>query len=96
MIASSLLLITGLIIVFVRHETRGQGPPPSLPTLLHQAIECNGPAIVDLGLLLLIATPVIRVAVLAVGWSIAREGRFALVALVVLALLGVSLTLGFG
>jgi uncharacterized membrane protein len=49
-----------------------------------------------LGLLILIGTPVLRVAVLAVGWWMMGDRRFAAVALTVLALLGLSLALGLG
>lgn len=41
-------------------------------------------------------TPLFRVAVLAVGWALDEERRFAIVALVVLCLLGLSLILGIG
>ncbi len=47
-------------------------------------------AILDLGLLLLMLTPVLRVTILAIGWLTARQTRFALVALTVLLLLALS------
>ena len=50
----------------------------------------------DLGLLALMATPMLRVAVLALGWGLAGERRFAAVALAVLGLLGVGIALGVG
>jgi hypothetical protein len=42
------------------------------------------------------ATPIVRVGVLAVGWTIEGDWRFAAVAATVLALLGLSLYLGMG
>jgi uncharacterized membrane protein len=44
----------------------------------------------------LIATPILRVAVLALGWRITGNYRFMAVSLVVLALLAVSFFLGVG
>ena len=44
--------------------------------------------LLELGLLVLMATPVLRVVALAVGWTLAGEYRFALVAFVVLACSG--------
>jgi len=58
--------------------------------------EGNGVAWMELGVLMLLATPVLRVIVLAIGWSLQRDGRMALVALVVLLLLAVSVVLSVG
>jgi len=43
-----------------------------------------------------VVTPMFRVAVLAIGWTLEGDQRFALVALAVLRLLGVNLLLGVG
>jgi len=47
-----------------------------------------------LGILALMATPILRVGVLAAGWSLEGERRFAAIAGAVLILLGASLYLG--
>ena len=63
---------------------------------MSKAAKGDGTAILQLGLLVLMLTPVARVVVLAVGWLVDREWRFALVALFVFALLMTSLILGTG
>jgi hypothetical protein len=96
LLASGLLLVAGLAIVLATGEQRGAGPPPPFATLLAGAAAGRGVAIVDVGLLILMLTPALRVAVLGFGWARARELRFALVAASVLALLVVSVLLGVG
>jgi len=91
---SGVLLVLGLLIVFMRHEPRPEGPSLGLGMLIRTAIAGNGLSITDLGLLVLMVTPLLRVAVLAAGWAYERERRFAIVALVVLCLLGFSIFLG--
>ena len=54
----------------------------------------NGPSIVMLGVLLLIATPVFRVAVGAVGFALQRDGAFVVITVAVLAVLLASFALG--
>jgi uncharacterized membrane protein len=53
-----------------------------------------GLALLNTGLLTLIATPVVRVAVLGVGWLILGPRWLAAIALTVLALLGLGVFLG--
>jgi len=91
---SGILLIVGLIVTLAHGHPQPVGTPPSLAAVLHHALEGNGVAVMRLGLLILMATPVARVAILAVGWAAAKNWRFALACLVVLALLGLSLALG--
>ena len=63
---------------------------------IREAARGHGPGLIDLGLLALMATPIARVAVLALGWGLEGRWRFLAVALAVLALLGVGLSLGMG
>jgi uncharacterized membrane protein len=93
---SGVLLALGLIIIFVRHQPRPEGPPPGLSHLLRGALAGDGLSIIDLALVVLMLTPLFRVAVLALGWFLSGERRFAVVALVVLSLLVLSLALGVG
>jgi uncharacterized membrane protein len=53
-----------------------------------------GPALVMVGVLLLIATPVLRVAVSVVGYALERDRRFVVVTAVVLAVLLASFAIG--
>jgi uncharacterized membrane protein len=68
----------------------------SLRGLFDRALNGSSAGLMELGLLVLIFTPVLRVAMLVVGWAIARQFRFAATALVVLALLLLSMWLGLG
>jgi uncharacterized membrane protein len=54
----------------------------------------DGHAIITLGLIVLIATPVLRVAVSIVAFAIERDWTFVVITTLVLALLGVSFAVG--
>lgn len=90
---SAALLLAGLTITLAtgrQHIARQD----SLLAVVNAAAQFDGAALTVLGLLALMVTPILRVIVLAVGWSLARDWRFAAVALVVLATLAASMTLG--
>jgi hypothetical protein len=93
LVLGSVLLCWGLVISMLRNEHAPQSPPPAVSDLLHRAMQDEGPALLQLGILLLLFTPVVRVLVLAVGWAIRRDWRMAAVAVTVLALLAVSIFL---
>lgn len=95
LIASGLLLVSGSVIV-VKNQESLPIASPSLRSLVSSAASGNGVAILNLGLVLLMFTPVVRVAVLIVGWLAGREWLFAGIALVVFALLATSVILGTG
>ena len=93
--ASAVLLVAGLIAMLVQgHESAAPHAP--LDTLIRDAVQFRGPALSTLGLLVLMITPILRVVVLLAGWTMRRDWRFAAVALVVLALLILSLSVGVG
>jgi uncharacterized membrane protein len=96
LVVSGLLLIGGLALVLIAGHPRPEGPPPGFNDLLHAAVRGDAVALMDLGLLALMVSPVVRVAVLAVGWTCEREWRLLAVALLVLALLGLSMAMGVG
>ena len=94
---SGVLLLAGLAVALAR----GEKTPPtarvsSWAAVRHLARTERATALLNLGLIALVATPVVRVIVLGTGWAVNRDWRFAAVALVVLVLLGLSLVLGFG
>ncbi len=96
LVLSGLLLALGLAAATrVPRPEDGQMPQP-MGALVEHAARGDGEALMTLGLLALMATPVIRVGVLAAGWSVEGELRFAAVAAAVLVLLGASLYLGMG
>ena len=91
---SGVLLLLGLILVFARHQPRPEGLPPRFGALVAMSLDGDGLSILHLALLLLMATPILRVAVLALGWMLDGDRRFALVAALVLGLLFSSIWLG--
>jgi uncharacterized membrane protein len=96
LIGSGLLMIVGLFMAMLKNQPRPMLLITSLSDLLRMAGAGNGVAWMELGILLLLLTPIMRVIVLAIGWAVRRDGRMALVALTVLALLAISMWIGVG
>jgi uncharacterized membrane protein len=93
--------LSGLVLVIGLTLGLGQAPvehktPPHLAALLRQAFSGQSTAVLNLGLLILLLTPLFRVATLSLGWAIRRQWLFAAVAALVLALLLTSMFLGVG
>ncbi len=65
----------------------GLHAPRTVAAVVNGVGHGDGPALVMLGLLLLIATPVLRVAVSTIGFALDHDTRFVLITLVVLAVL---------
>ena len=93
---AGLLLAVGLAAAMAGGRPRPVGPPPPLRTLPGRVAALDGVAWIELGVLVLILTPALRVAVLAAGWGRAGDRRSAAVAGTVLALLALSVWLGLG
>lgn len=96
MLISGSLLSIGLTIALARSEVRPEGPPPEMLDTIALALSGRGDALLRCGLVLLMLTPVARVAVLMAGWFLQGDRRYALVSLVVLTLLSISIALGSG
>ncbi len=101
------LVVTGTVITFARHPAYASnsaaldpliGPeatfPHSINAVLTGVAHFQGDAIVALGLLVLIATPVLRVAVSIATFAYQRDKTFVVVTSVVLSLLLFSFLLG--
>jgi uncharacterized membrane protein len=93
---SGLLLMAGLIAEWLSPQPAVTPHESSLASSLAQALGGDPAALTNLGILALMATPIIRVLVLAAGWTMDRDWRFAAVAITVLTLLGISLSMGLG
>jgi uncharacterized membrane protein len=106
-IASVTLIVVGMVASFVQHPDylsssavldSAVGPGATFPhefdALLAGSRQLRGEAIVTLGLLVLIATPVLRVAVSVVAFVQHRDRTYALITAAVLCLLLLSLVLG--
>jgi uncharacterized membrane protein len=103
-LASAVVLLGGSIYL-IRHGLSEpqyhvfMGEPTDLRTLsgiVRDALTLRGRGIIQLGLLLLIATPVARVAFSVAAFALQRDRLYVVVTLVVLAILLYSLTSGQG
>ena len=105
--ASVALIVVGMTVTFFQHPDYlsssvvldcAVGPGATFPHELHALVESTyqmrGEAIVTLGLLVLMATPVMRVAVSVFAFIHHRDRTYALITAAVLCLLLLSLVLG--
>ena len=60
--------------------------------IIHEAIQLDARGLIQLGLLLLIATPVARVAFSVIGFALEKDWMYVVITLIVLALLVFSLS----
>jgi uncharacterized membrane protein len=99
-ILSAALVLAGGVLYLARHPGPVpnyhvfQGEPPELraiPGILHEAVALRGRGLIQLGLLVLIATPVARVAFSVLVFLYERDWTYVVVTLIVLALLFYSL-----
>jgi len=104
---SLLIVLVGTVVTFVHHPhylssrrdlvrltTPGAEFPHSVPSVIRGVEHSQGRALVMTGLLLLIATPVLRVAVSVLAFVYQRDRTFVVITSVVLTLLLASFVLG--
>lgn len=108
--ASLILIAGGTVLCFVHSADYGAGGgshddllrllhadgtfPRTLAWLADGLVHLQGQAVIVLGLLLLIATPVLRVAVSIFGFALEKDRAYAIITSVVLVLLLISFGLG--
>jgi len=97
---SAAIILTGLLLL-VFHPGGLSGHVPGIfPSTLEQVwsgiLNLQPQAVIALGLLLLIATPVITVTASAVTFAVERDRRYVIISLIVLAILLTSLLIGKG
>jgi uncharacterized membrane protein len=90
-VAVVLMLLGGVLTI-----AKPSAKSPSSGGMLSRAMQGDSSAILQLGLIVLMLTPVARVLVLAVGWLTSRDWTFSVIAFCVLALLVTSILLGTG
>ncbi len=99
LLAAAVVAIGG-VVYLVRHGGSGvdyshfaPGPQElrTLPGIVHSVAQGSSQGLIQLGLVLLIATPVARVLLAAVGFYLERDRLYVVVSLIVLAVLLVSL-----
>jgi uncharacterized membrane protein len=102
LLAGAVVLVGGVYYV-VAHGAAGAdyhkfvGQPEtdrSLRRIVVAAVALRPQSVIQAGILLLIATPVLRVAVALVGFAMERDRQYVLIAAIVLALLLFSLVIG--
>ncbi len=100
-ILASAVVVLGGIIYLARHGLSApqyhifRGEPAGLRKLsgiMRETLTLQGRAIIQLGLLLLIATPIARVALSVAAFAIQRDRLYVVVTLIVLAILLYSVT----
>jgi uncharacterized membrane protein len=92
---SAAMLAAGLFVVWLRHEAR-PNEPPELSSVLHGLLQGDGTCLLYAGLLLLAATPILRVAVMVGVYLRRRELFMAVVSIIVLGLLAIGVLMGSG
>ncbi len=105
--ASLAVIVIGTVISFVHHPGYLQSaddlsaltaPGKAIPNTLHDTLqgiaELRGQSIVTAGLLMLIATPVLRVAVSVIAFIIQKDRTFTIITAIVFGLLLLSFLLG--
>jgi uncharacterized membrane protein len=104
---SAVLLVLGIVLTFVGHGsylTSGKSLdhltgasasfPHSLGSVIDGAVTGNGPSVVLIGLLVLVATPVVRVALSVLVFVLEHDRTFVAITLGVLSMLMLSFVLG--
>lgn len=96
---SATIIALGVILFYARAGASGHTPPDrpfpsSLPAVGHGLAHGDPLAIIALGLLLLLATPVVRVAVSIVAFALEGDRRYVLITSLVLLILLASFVLG--
>jgi uncharacterized membrane protein len=99
-VGAGMVILTGGVLLLLRHGGAPTafhtfiGEPDSLrsvPQIVTAAFHGHALAIIQLGILLLIITPVLRVLFVGIGYVIERDWLYVTVAGIVLAVLGSSL-----
>lgn len=92
---SAAMLAIGLLTVWLRHEARSN-EPPVLSEVVGGMAQGRGTCVLYAGLLLLAATPILRVLVMVGVYVRRRELFMAVVSAIVLGLLAVGVLMGSG
>lgn len=99
---SGAIILIGVILFYIRYFSPGGGGTnaanfPQSFVGVGQGLARGDPlAIIVLGLLVLLATPVLRVAVSIVAFGLERDWRYVVITSIVLAILMISFVLGRG
>jgi uncharacterized membrane protein len=92
---STILMVLGLALDFVRHQELPT-MAPDLREVFHRTAEFRPSGFLTLGLLVLVATPILRVLGSFIAFLYEHDWRYAAVTAVVLVVVGLSLLFGRG
>lgn len=104
-ILAAAIVLVGGVVYLIRHggevpdfsEFRGEPPELRQPSgIVAHALELRGRGLIQLGLLVLIATPVARVVFSVFAFAVQRDRLYVVLTLVVLGVLGYSLFFAAG
>jgi uncharacterized membrane protein len=104
---SVVILTIGMVLVFVKAPP-DLSSPQALPPLIEPGAvfphtvgqvlarfdDFSPPAVIAVGLFVLISTPIVRVAVSLVGFALSRNGQYTVLTAIVLVILTLSILLG--
>lgn len=106
-LASLVLVLVGTVLTFAHHTeylttrselhpliSKGATFPHTLPDIVDGVFRLDGPSVVAAGLLVLVATPVLRVAISIAAFAYQRDRTFVVITTAVLLLLLSSFALG--
>lgn len=98
-LGSAAIILLGVVIFYARAVTSGHTPsgkpfPSSLPAVGRGLAHGDPLAIIALGLLVLLVTPVVRVAVSIIAFAIEGDRRYVIITTLVLLILLASFALG--
>ena len=108
MLSCSVTILGGIIYLYQQHGTMPDySPTPSgepfsgvadylreLNTILPRVMALDGAAIIQLGVIILIATPIFRVAFSAIGFLIEKDYMYVVITLIVLAIILLNMIFG--
>ncbi|GCE26314.1 membrane protein [Dictyobacter alpinus] len=96
-LVSAVIIVLGVGLYFLHPSGQaGIQIPHTLIQIFQGVLAFQPEAIIALGLIVLIATPVVRVAISILGFALEHDRTFALISLLVLLILLVSFFLGKG
>lgn len=96
---SAAIVIIGVLMFYVRYAANRADVrrfPHSLAAVMHGLANGDARSVIVLGLLVLLATPVLRVAVSIFTFALERDWRYVVISSIVLGVLVVSFFLGRG
>ena len=97
-LASTLVMALGLVMILIRGLAAYpplESPAP-IKVVVARSLRFDGPGISELGLILLLLTPIVRIAVAAATFALERDCKYMLISLGVLVVVVLSIVYAMG